>query len=311
MGTNLLENYSNWEYVKYKLGVTDRHIFTGEMDDSRFGGMSSRIGKYAQDYYKNDIRTVNRSYKFSTGLDLTVPFELSFNPITIQWSNEYSVTPDTSQFDSSFTLPDISVSARTPALMKIGFISDLFRDLTLTSNYSFRKTENQLNLVTSTTRRIDMSPLVNLTGYIKKWPISLNYSHRLSKEMKKGEMVKDTTTTNSDELTIGYEIEKSNRLNEIKILYWKIPVKGKTTLGMTMSRNSTRNSIDQDPNEKVKESLSLSPHLTYIFTDNVTGTFSYTGSRIKDGTKDKITGQESISTDNDNNFSLVIDIRFR
>lgn len=311
VGTNLLENYSNWEYVKYKLGVTNRNIFTGEMDDSRFGGMSSRIGKYAQDYYKNDIRTVNRSYKFSTGLDLTVPFELSFNPITIQWSNEYSVTPDTSQFDSSFTLPDISVSARTPALMKIGFISDLFRDLTLTSNYSFRKTENQLNLVTSTTRRIDMSPLVNLTGYIKKWPISLNYSHRLSKEMKKGEMVKDTTTTNSDELTIGYEIEKSNRLNEIKILYWKIPVKGKTTLGMTMSRNSTRNSIDQDPNEKVKESLSLSPHLTYIFTDNVTGTFSYTGSRIKDGTKDKITGQESISTDNDNNFSLVIDIRFR
>jgi hypothetical protein len=203
------------------------------------------------------------------------------------------------------------VSARTPALMKIGFIADIFRDLTLTSNYSFKKTEHRVNSVRDTTNRIDLSPLINLTGNIKKWPVSLNYSHKYSKEMKKGEKVKDTTKTNSDELTVGYEIEKSNRLNEIKILYWKIPVKGKTTLGMTMSRNSTVNSIDQDQNKKIKENLSLSPHLTYIFTDNVTGTLSYTGTRTKDGTKDKITNQESFSTDNDNNFSLVVDIRFK
>jgi hypothetical protein len=306
---NVLDN--NWTFFKYKLGVTNRNIFIGEMDDSRLGGMTSRIGHYAPDYYKNDKRTVNRSYKFSSGLDLTVPFELSFNPITIQWSSEYSLTPDTSLHDSSFTLPDISVSARTPALMKIGFISDIFRDLTLTSNYSFKKTEQSLNSVRNTTNRIDLSPLINLSGNIKKWPISLNYSHKYSKEKKKGEKILDTTTTNSDELTIGYEIEKSNRLNEIKILYWKIPVKGKTTLGMTMSRNSTINALNLDDNRKIKENLSLSPHLTYIFTDNVTGTLSYTGTRSKDGTENRKSNEKSFSTDNDNNFSLVIDIRFK
>jgi hypothetical protein len=61
--------------------------------------------------------------------------------------------------------------------------------------------------------------------------------------------------------------------------------------------DATSKGVDPTVNKK----LSINPYLTYIFTDNVTGTLEYSGSKTEDNT--------DVTTDN--RFALVIDIRFR
>jgi hypothetical protein len=184
--------------------------------------------------------------------------------------------------------------------MKIGAIGNLFRDLSLSSMFTYSKQNHRLMLDRDTLYRFDLSPLISVNGNIKKWPINFNYSHRYRNEVNKHQQSNDSTVTNGDELTLNYEIERNNRLSEIKILYWTIPIKGKTTVGFKFSREKEEESSSTaDTTTNLK--LSINPYLTYIFTDNVTGTVEYAYSKTKNKS----------DVDIDNRFQLIIDIRFR
>jgi hypothetical protein len=278
------------------------------MDDyTAFGGMQYGTKRAPNDLYKDDSRSVDRTYKFSTAFDLTVPFEISFNPISFGWSREFTINPDSLEYDSTFTFPEISVGARTPALMKVGMIADLFSNLDLNSSFSYQKTIGKAHLSSDTSKRYDCSPLVSLTGTVKKWPININFSHKYSKEIKLGNLIETNKTSNGDELNISYEVEKNSRLSEIKILQWTIPVKGKTMISLRASYDkvkteeksrNTENGNDATDNE-IK--LLLNPQLTYIFTDAVEGTLQWTATHNEDN--DDITKR--------NEFALIINIKFK
>jgi hypothetical protein len=170
-------------------------------DESGFGGMRNRVGKVDEALYTNDSRTVERTYKFSTGLDLTFPFEISLNPISFGFSKRYVVKPDPSQLDTTITYPEFSVDARTPALMKVGVVANLFKDLSRSSNFRYKKSTRRLMLAGDTTVRFDLSPLISVTGNVKKWPINFNYSHRYSNEANTTALTENGKITNGDELT--------------------------------------------------------------------------------------------------------------
>jgi hypothetical protein len=299
------EGFGLYDFFLYQIGRKGRtqgDMISGNMDDEGdFGGMRSRIGKVDKAVYENDSRSVERSYRFSTGLDLTFPFEISFDPISLGWSTKFVVRPDSSKLDTTYSYPEFSIDARTPALMKVGFVADIFSNMNLSSKMSYRQSIHRFMQTRDTSNRLDLSPLISLSGAIKKWPISVNYSHRYSHEKNRLALTGNEKTTNGDELTLGYEIERNNRLSEIKVLYWTIPIKGKTTVGFKGTRE-TSESKSRDQEKSLKNlKLLLNPFLTYIFTENVNGTLQYSYTRDKDNT-DLVQNNE---------FALVIDIRFR
>ena len=122
-------------------------------------------------------------------------------------------------------------------------------------------------------------PLLSLSGSLKKWPIRFDYRHNFSREinttLSETREVADTNknaTMHSDEMTVNYEIERSSKLSEIKLLMWTIPIKGRTTIGLKFNRSSEKE-VEADRNDK---NFSIVPNLSYIFTDNVTGRLDFT-----------------------------------
>ncbi len=315
LSPSLFDRMSKLDFFLYQIGKKGRSfgdVLSGDMDDyTAFGGMKYRNGKELRELYDNDSRSVDQTYKFSTAFDLKVPFEISFNPISFSWSNKFTVTPDSIEYDSIFSFPEISVSARTPALMKVGMISDVFNNMDLNSSFSYQKSVEKENLISDTSQRYECSPLVSLTGTVKKWPININFSHKYSKEIKQAGLVESNRTTNGDELNVTYEIEKNSRLSEIKILHWTIPVKGKTKISLrasydkTVTVESTKTSNEPDAksadetDNEIK--LLLNPQLTYIFTDAVDGTLQWTATQ----------NRQIGDINKRNEFALIINIKFK
>ena len=84
------------------------------------------------------------------------------------------------------------------------------------------------------------------------------------------------------------------------MLTWTIPVKGRTTIGINGSYDDRKESVREQPT--VDElNYSITPHLTYIFTDNVTGTAEYSYGKRK---------QSDGKENTDNKFNLIVEIRF-
>lgn len=305
LSTSLLQRskYGFWDFFLYQIGQKDRtfnEIITGDMNDyHEFGGMWYRKGGDDYSLYKNDSRMVERSHKFSTGLDLTYPFEIHFNPISFGFSTKFTAKPDSTFIDTTYSFPEISVNTNTPAFMKVGVISDFFTSFSANSAFSYKKMMHIRAASRDTTIRIDLAPLIAISALVKKWPINLNYSHSYSKEDSKQKLISSYTVTNGDELKISYEIEKNSRLSEIRVLNWTIPVKGKTTVGFTGYRKGTYTKYN-DGHDDTNITLSINPFLTYIFTDNVTGTLQYSWAQDKKNT----------ATDKNSSFELIVDIRF-
>lgn len=308
----LVNNYLNQnvigsgsEFLKYQLGVKGKDVesfFRGDMNDDMLGGMRYRSLKNDKPYlYREDRRTSDQKYTFSSGLSLVVPFQLSISPVSLSWSKHYELSPDTSYYDTTITFPDFSIGMRSSALMKMPMVSDLLQSFELNSSFNFKRSfRNKNGTIADTTEEFSMSPLVGIQGTIKKWPVTFSYRSRISRSKTFDTNVNTRISSGGHELDISYKIERNSRLSEINLLRWKIPVRGKTTMGLTGSREINKE-IDEF-GEKVRDevSYSIKPYLNYIFTDNITGSFEYTHGKVKRAEREDITRK----------MALIVNIQF-
>jgi hypothetical protein len=252
-------------------------------------------------YYKDDNRATNRNYQVSTSLRLANPIDLSLSPISLQWSTRYSVRPDTSFYDTTRSFPEFHVGAQSSALNKLEIVRRFAQSVSLSSGFSIKRNTSTTSASRGTTigTTYELSPLVAVNGTIKKWPVTFNYQHSLSNDKRESGGNATTTTRDGDNLDMNYEIQKTAGASTIKIFKWQIPVRGRTTMGMRFSRDHSTTTMAGEKTSDVSN-LSLTPHLSYIFTDNVTGTLEYTYS--------KATNNGATTTTNTG--ALVAEIKF-
>jgi hypothetical protein len=304
MGADYLSKQDiGWsDFMAYQLGLKGTNIITGDMDDQgAFGGMSHRFRNDNPNYYKDDNRAVNRNYKVSTSLKLSNPFEISLSPISLQWNTRYSVHPDTAYYDTVKSFPEFRVGAQSSVLNKVKLVSRHVQGVSLSSSFAIKKNAGSSSASGGTTvgTTYELSPLVSVNGTIKKWPVTFNYQRSLNRDERKAGGNATTTSRNGDNLDLNYEIQKTTGATTIKIFKWQVPVRGKTSMGMRFSRDhSTTTTAGQNTSDV--SNLSLTPHLSYIFTDNVTGTMEYTYS--------KATNMGSTTTMN--TAALIAEIKF-
>ncbi|MBN1575683.1 MAG: hypothetical protein JW913_03975, partial [Chitinispirillaceae bacterium] len=286
------------DLLLFQLGVKGRtplDILTGEMDDDRFLGMRSRQSYDRPDLYRNDSRTVDRSLRLSSGIAIKA-LDLSFNQVSLSRSISYTIYPDSTRNDTTITFPDFSAGFSTQMLNKVGFIKDNLQGVAFNSSFTWRRSDHFTSQTGGSSRsdKFDLTPLASVSGTIKRWPIRFDYRHNYSREIntilsETGESA-DTNrnaTMHSDELTVNYEIERSSKLSEIKLLMWTIPIKGRTTVGLKLSRSNEKE-VEANSNNK---SFSLIPNLSYIFTDNVSGRIDYTFRQEEHGGQKTTTNQ--------------------
>jgi hypothetical protein len=122
--------------------------------------------------------------------------------------------------------------------------------------------------------------------------VRVTYEHTLLKDKKQGSTSKwSQTVENSDRLDLSYELERSAKVPEIKILNWTIPIRGKLQMGAAFEHSDLNrhdkvdNESDLEDKDKARvtsRTLSMSPHLSYELTDNITGKAVYTGKRERE-----------------------------
>ncbi|MBN1760241.1 MAG: cell surface protein SprA [Chitinispirillaceae bacterium] len=273
------------DFMLYQAGLKGRSpldLLTGEMDDDHFLGMQSRDtinDRY--DFYHNDSRVVNRSLRLSSGFEIK-PLDLSFRSISFNHGINYSVYPDTNRSDTTITFPDFSISMSSQILNKIELVKTWLQGLNLNSSFTYRQSDRLTSAQiggSSRSIKFDLLPLASLSGTLKKWPIRFDYRHNYSHEKtmeldefaKEGELNKNATM-HQNEFTLNYDIERNSKLSEIKLLMWTIPVKGRTTIGLTLNQRSEK---DEVPDSK-SSTLEIIPKLSYVFTDNVNGRLEFT-----------------------------------
>jgi hypothetical protein len=310
-----------WDYFKYQAGFSGRSfgdIISGTMDDeSGLGGMKNRYNVDDEELYRNDARSADCRYTISTSLNFRAPIDLTISPISLEWNDHKSLqAKDTSYFDNNRTFPKIQIGANTPALMKIKLIKQYFSSMRCNTSYNFEKTESWSSVPKfSEAVRHTLHPLISITGEIAKTPITVNYSCDKSNEHQKlgnTDTSKSTSETKDEKLdhtfSINYEIQKNSRLSELKLFSWTIPVSGKTTVGMKgnvsrdLARKMERNTDGSENWEKTEyqRSFSLSPKITYIFTDNINGEAYYEfGKQSRMDTETKTT----------NKFAIILNVR--
>jgi cell surface protein SprA len=284
------------QFLKYQMGLSGRRnawdVVTGNMDDTKFGGMRFRPG--LSDLNNQDQRSSDQTYSLSTNFNLPEPIDISFSSISYKWSNNYVVYPDTTKIDNTQVLPDFSVSARSGLLNKIPLVKKNLQSVQYSSgfNWTVRKRQNgtKTDMDNQTSTTYAFTPLVGLDGTIKQWPVSINYAWTRSIKEDKSTRSKNITKTmdNDHKLGLRYEINRANLgKDEFKFLFWTVPVKGRIETGLEgdLATNVAQTSpIDSVAYEKTTDalSISISPHASYDFTDNITGEVKYTGSKKKD-----------------------------
>jgi hypothetical protein len=318
LGESVLDrqlSHKSWDLFTYQLGLKDRvkngHFLTGNMDDEdAFGGMRNRIGIDSSDHYIRDRRTAQQDYSVSTSFSIPQPVDISFNPISLQWAREYSVEPDTNRWDSVITFPDLSLSANTSTLGRLPGIQNLVQNATLSSRYNYKKsvTKNSTKEEDDISNTHDFGPLIRVQGRLKRWPVHFEYSHSFTREDLLSVKV-SRTVTNSDQLSLNYEIKRAGTTRELKLLRWNIPIKGKMDLSLKGNHTTSQEYQKKEREEKISRSdepliesrtWSLVPELSYVFTDNITGRARYT---FEQHIENKITTTQNL-------FEIIVDIRF-
>jgi hypothetical protein len=304
---------TGWKFFKYQLGLSGRRnawdVVTGDMDDREFGGMLFRP-RTAAGLDQNDQRSSDMNYSLSTSFNLPEPIDISFSGITLRWSKNFVVRPDTSTMDRTTTFPDFSVSARTGLLNKIPFVKQQMQSVQMSSSYSFLEKQHESGTATDRDRTVSvahkLSPAVGLDGTLKTWPVNLNYSWNWGWSNEESSRSKNFTESvdNSHKIGLKYEISKSGGVNELKIFMWTLPIKGRVITGAEAEYGTTVSKTKTATGEATKSvdamRLELTPHASYDFTDNITGQFSYTASRKKDINQ----------TTTSHIFQLTVEIRF-
>jgi len=293
---------SGFDFLKYQLGLKGkdfRSFLRGDMDDGVLGGMRYRaLAGDKIDLYRQDKRSTDQKYSISSGLSITVPFQLSISPISLSWSRIFEVRPDTNFYDTTITFPDFSLGLRTSSLIKLPLIKDILNSLELNSNLNLKRIcGNKNDIDPDTTKEFSMSPLVGIQGVVKKWPINFSYRSKISRsKVYDKKMVSSQINSGGHELDISYRIERNSRLSEINLLRWKIPVRGKTTMGITGNRE-----VRTELKSKINEvSYSIKPYISYIFTDNITGNLEYIHGNEKNGEHETKKRE----------FALIVNIQF-
>lgn len=318
-----------FDYFRYQAGFSGRgfmDVINGTMNDHRgLGGMKNRQLFDDEDLYRNDTRSTDRKYTISTGLNLTVPFELSLSPISFEFGDHFGKqAKDTAYFDKSRTYPKFQIGANTPALMKIKLIKQYFSSMTCNSSYNFERIANWSSAPKfSDAVRHTLHPLISVSGQIAKTPVSITYSCDKSSEHQRmgtgsqDSLINSETTDKKVDhtFTINYEIQKNSRLSEIKLFSWTIPVSGKTTVSFKgnvsnevakkkegENTDKTGEDAKQDDWEPTEDQLSfaLSPKITYVFTDNVNGEASY-----EFGQQRRMKSDKKVT----NKFAIILNIR--
>jgi hypothetical protein len=314
-----------FDYFRYQAGFSGRDfrdVINGTMDDRRgLGGMKNRQSIDGEDLYRNDTRSTDRKLTISTGLNFTVPFELSLSPISFEFGDHVGIqAKDTAFYDSSRTYPKFQIGANTPALIKIKLIKQYFSSMTCNSSYNFERIANWSSAPKfSDAVRHTFRPLISISGQIAKTPISINYSCDKSSEHQRmgtgslDSLINSETTDKKVDhtFTINYEIQKNSRLSEIKLFSWTIPVSGKTTVSFKgnvskeIAKKREGDKTDQagkkDEWEPTNDlfSFALSPKITYVFTDNINGEGSWEIGWKKNNDNKTTT----------NKFAIIINIR--
>jgi hypothetical protein len=274
------------DFMAYQLGFKGRNIITGDMDDrSALGGMRNRSASNDDyNYYKDDSRATNRTYQLSTSLRLLNPIELSLSPISLQWNTRYSVRPDTAFYDTAATFPEFRVGAQSPLLNKVELVTRYMQGVNLSSSFAVRRStaNSSASGGTSVGTTHDWSPLLALNGTLKKWPVSFSYQHTQGSNKQETGVNATVTAHDGDNVEMNYEIQKAAGASSmIKLFKWQIPIRGRTSMGMRFSRDHST-VVTAGIKTSDAANISLTPHLSYIFTDNVTGRLEYTYSKTTD-----------------------------
>jgi hypothetical protein len=301
---------SSADFLAYQLGLQGRtpgQFFMGDMDDRRaIGGMVSRQEYDNPNFYRDDSRAVTQSYQVSTSLSLAKPIDLRLNSISLRWNRQFNVKPDTAQFDTTRTFPEFGLGAQTSILDKVKLVNRYVQGASLQSNFSMRRNVKHNNgLGKEHGRSFEMSPLVSIDGTVKKWPIRFSYQHTMGQEERqlskldgsKGDEI--TTIRDGDNLTMTYEIQPSSSFSTIKLLKWTVPIKGRTSMGLRFTREHSV-SITANETSADRSNLSVIPNISYVVTDNVTGTLEFSGSR----------NAENGAITSANTLALITEIRF-
>jgi hypothetical protein len=302
---------SRGEFMAYQLGLQGRNLhdlLLGDINDrSALGGMQSRWGDDKYDYFKDDNRSVNQSYQVSTNLSLTKPIDIRLSSISLRWNRSFNVRPDTLYYDTTRSFPEISFATQSGILDKIKIINRYVQGANLLSNFSIKRgiKNSSAQQGKEYNRSFEFSPLVQVDGTVKKWPITFNYQHTMGQENRnivkndkpEGEIM--LTQRDGDNLSMNYDIPQSSGASTVKILKWTVPIKGRTSTGISVVRDHT---VTSTAGEKSADnsSLSFNPHLSYVVTNNVTGTLEYKFSRTTD--------KGAITTSN--SLALITEIRF-
>ncbi|MBD3391119.1 MAG: cell surface protein SprA, partial [Chitinivibrionales bacterium] len=282
------------DFFTYQLGKEGRSfrdIVTGDMDDKdAFGGVRYRLGYPRQDslgLYQNDLRTTNQDWKTSTSMRFPEPLDLSFNTISLGWRRRYTHKPDTGFIDTTVTWPEIRVGASSRILERVTFLKQLMRNMDLSSTYSFAKDSALSSDKEDITRKHGWAPLISFRGTVKRWPISTAYSHDFtydttsSRSRAGGDTLGTRKTEHTNTADVGYKI-RATRRSEIKIFRWVIPIKGELDMGVEAKHKHAKQKRDDEAKERDRTELSLEPHVSYYFTENVKGELRYLGERIED-----------------------------
>ncbi|MBD3319780.1 MAG: hypothetical protein GF350_01650 [Chitinivibrionales bacterium] len=319
------------DFFKYQLGLKGRgpgDIILGDMDDvSTFGGMQyRRKNNDEEDRLRNDSRSVKRDWSTSTSFSIPSPVDIRFDRISLDHEKRYKITPDTTKRETTIVFPKIGVSASSSLLNQIEAIKNNLRNVTLRSSYTYQK-DMTLNVqlrdledrkveITDTSLGVShsFSPLVSVKGTLKKWPVNLSYEHKLTIDKNVAETKKESNSkNNTDNWTVNYSIEKTPRRSEFKFFRWAIPLKGRIEMGLSASHNhnyaETKDNPETDinidtkatPTTDVRE-IKVGPHVSYGFTDKITGGASYDYIRTNDKIKSEIFKEH--------NFSLSVKISF-
>jgi|WetSurMetagenome_2_1015567.scaffolds.fasta_scaffold00226_19 hypothetical protein len=298
-------------FYKYQFGLSGANawdVVTGNMDDNALGGM--RFRHTALNLEQNDQRTSDMNFSLSTNFNLPEPVDVQFTGISLAWSRSYLVRPDTTSRDTTFTWPDFSESARSGILNKISFVSQYMQGVSLTHKYSFQKklhaTSTSSTNGTTVTVSHALSPVVGMDGTLKKWPVSLSYawdySYKIDSSTSASADNVTHTTDNGHRASIKYELSNAAGAKQFKFLWWTVPIVGRLVSGAEFEyKTSKLESVSgASDNTALTSSWSLTPHLTYDFTDNITGDVKYTGSQKK----------APNSTTTSHIFALSVEIRF-
>ncbi|HUI93330.1 MAG TPA: cell surface protein SprA [Chitinivibrionales bacterium] len=308
------------KFLGYQFGLSGRNawdVVTGNMDDNAFGGMNFR--RTAANLEQYDTRTSSMNYSLSTSFNLPDPIDIQFTDIRLGWSRQYLVRPDTTAKDTTFTFPDFSVSMKSGLLGKIPLLAQQVQGLQISSSCNYQKklrvNGTASNMNWTTTDALKFSPVVGVDGTLKRWPVNANASWTWGRSTETNRMNQNAaasdannsykeTMDNDYKLGIKYEVSKSGGVNELKILMWTIPMKGRLVTGLDADYGTdvTKTATGgAEPTESANSTvMSLSPHASYDFTDNITGQLSYTGSQKKDLSQ----------TTTSHIFSLTVEIRF-